>query len=305
MEEKPLAEVLVTACPAELQGRALELLGSDHPDAMRDQWVALVQDEFRSGRMDPQGLLVACRGGALAAATYLSRDPGRTATIWPPVAAPPDDAVADALLRGAVREAQAYNVQVLQALLQPGDARRRGWFRRQGFLHVTDLLYLVAGEEACPQQPPETELTFEPYTPQNARRLARMVEATCQETRDCPELGSVRADDDVLAGYRSAGEVQPGDWLLVRQGRRDIGCLLVARQPEERQMQLVYFGVVPAARGRGLGGQIVQHALWLARQSGAQQVVLAVDVRNVPAMRVYDTLGFRAWDRKSLLLRIL
>ena len=63
-------------------------------------------------------------------------------------------------------------------------------------------------------------------------------------------------------------------------------------------------GVVPFARGRSWGMDITRHAQWLTSRAGRPRLVLAVDAANEPAISMYAALGFRAWDRRTLYLKI-
>ena len=57
-------------------------------------------------------------------------------------------------------------------------------------------------------------------------------------------------------------------------------------------------GIVPAARGRGLGTALLLQALAGFRRSGLQRGILEVTARNDAAVRLYRRLGFRC--RKTL-----
>jgi ribosomal protein S18 acetylase RimI-like enzyme len=96
----------------------------------------------------------------------------------------------------------------------------------------------------------------------------------------------------------------PQRWLIVGEGRHDIGCLLLADYPRDDQWELVYMGLVREARGRGLGAAIVRHAQWLARQAERSRLVLAVDADNWPAIAVYVACGFVTWDHRSVYVRV-
>ena len=174
-----------------------------------------------------------------------------------------------------------------------------------GFESAAELLYLFSRKESFPASPPESPLQIESYCPANHRRLARVVEATYEETLDCPTLNGVRQIDDVLAGYRATGVFSPDRWLLVRHQNEDVGCLLLADHPEQENWELVYMGLVPSARGYGWGKDITRHAQLLTRRSGRPRLVLAVDAANGPAIRMYSMLGFHAWDRRSVYLRVI
>jgi mycothiol synthase len=62
--------------------------------------------------------------------------------------------------------------------------------------------------------------------------------------------------------------------------------------------------LTPAARGRGLGRDVLQHAIELAR-GHVSRLELAVDCRNIPAARLYQSAGFIARDRRTVHLAIL
>ena len=68
-------------------------------------------------------------------------------------------------------------------------------------------------------------------------------------------------------------------------------------------MELVYFGLVPAARGQGLGGRLLAKAELLARQQGRRRLIAAVDRQNLPALRLYAARGYIAIDQKSIFAR--
>jgi GNAT superfamily N-acetyltransferase len=110
---------------------------------------------------------------------------------------------------------------------------------------------------------------------------------------------------DVLAGYRATSSFDPSRWFVARHSGQDVGCLLLADIADANQWLLVYMGLLPAARGRGLGIEMVRHAQWLCGQAGRARMVLAVDAENAPAVEIYAAAGFVAWDRRSVWLRVL
>jgi ribosomal protein S18 acetylase RimI-like enzyme len=84
-----------------------------------------------------------------------------------------------------------------------------------------------------------------------------------------------------------------------------VGCLLLGEDAAGAQWELVYMGVVPEARGRGIGLDLTRHAQWVARAAGCARMVLAVDATNAPALAVYAAAGFSSWDHRSVFLRVL
>ena len=95
----------------------------------------------------------------------------------------------------------------------------------------------------------------------------------------------------------------PDQWLVFRDGGRDVGVLVFADHPEQNAWELVYMGVVAEARGRGFGREMVGIGLQSALRSGRDNLVLAVDGRNVFARRIYESFGFCGFDVKSVYVR--
>jgi RimJ/RimL family protein N-acetyltransferase len=88
-------------------------------------------------------------------------------------------------------------------------------------------------------------------------------------------------------------------------GEDDVGCLILTDYPEQDTWELIYMGLLPAARRKGYGAAIACHAQWLAGRAGRLRLVTAADAANEPALKVYAAAGFQAWDRRSVFIRIL
>jgi ribosomal protein S18 acetylase RimI-like enzyme len=130
-----------------------------------------------------------------------------------------------------------------------------------------------------------------------------LIESTYIDTLDCINLDGVRTTSDTIAGYRMTGQYRPEWWLIARQGDVDVGCLIMADHEVNDQCELVYMGIVPQARGHGLGRQLVKHALWLAASRERERLVLAVDRRNWPARDIYTQCGFQTWATRSIMIK--
>lgn len=68
-----------------------------------------------------------------------------------------------------------------------------------------------------------------------------------------------------------------------------------AREGLPRGPEINAFDVVPALRNRGIGSALVATAERLARDLGHTDAVLAVEVDNRAAHRLYERLGYRDW----------
>lgn len=93
---------------------------------------------------------------------------------------------------------------------------------------------------------------------------------------------------DFAAGHDPAREAA---WVAEAGGRR-VGCVLcVAHDAEVAQLRILL--VDPAARGRGVGGRLVDECLRFAGAAGYRRVRLWTNDPLVAARRVYLARGFR------------
>lgn len=128
------------------------------------------------------------------------------------------------------------------------------------------------------------------------------VKFRCFETeQDGQIFPSLRSADgcrrlmDYISGH--AQFVPNATWLLVcdavaQDGVVDCGSIQgLAPIPDSGAIQNV--GIVPEHRGRGLGRALVQAALWGFHASGLTHISLEVTAANVPAVKLYQSLGFR------------
>jgi ribosomal protein S18 acetylase RimI-like enzyme len=115
-------------------------------------------------------------------------------------------------------------------------------------------------------------------------------------------LSGVRGSSDILAGHRAAGLDRPELWWLAWADDEPAGVVLLTEPPDRLTWDLAYVGVVPAHRQRGVGRALVLHALRAAASEICASLTVAVDVRNTPARRLYDSLGFLPLDTREVLL---
>jgi ribosomal protein S18 acetylase RimI-like enzyme len=295
----------ILPAPASSRREALAMVLREVPDARRGEHIAGLLAAEQAGRIDLGRLLIARQADQLLGAVWAQIQPGRVASLWPPVAK--DDApetTNDALLSAMVQWLGRQDVRLAQVLLPVDASRQRAQFAAHGFDHLADLFYMVSLSAGFPEHEPQSALQFQPVSATEPARLAEIVERTYERTLDCPQLNGVRDITDVLAGYRACGEFDPRHWLIVCAGGVDIGCLLLADHAADDQWEIVYAGLVPAARGRGYGRLMARHAQFLARAAARARLVLAVDATNIPAVKMYERAGFVAWDRRSALVRI-
>ena len=310
-------------CPPEAREAALQVLYQRIPDSLRSRLVAEVLQEASCGQVDLSGLWVAwdhCLGLGTARfriiGTLLTQAlAGRAAAIWAPEVLPSwrRATTAAALVRSALADLQARGFRIVQAVLDES-ASRRGAIDliRGGMPRVTELLYLerdthrpfpesvsldpLSESEAIP-----TRLIWHPFNAARETEFRALLQATYTSSLDMPELEGVRSLDDIIEGHRSTGRFVPDRWRLGQvPGEPDTAVvLLLSEVPDRDVWEVVYLGLTVSARGRGLGLAAIAHALDLARPH-VSRLELAVDIRNLPASRLYESAGFVSFDRRSV-----
>jgi len=75
------------------------------------------------------------------------------------------------------------------------------------------------------------------------------------------------------------------------------GCLVARCLPEEWEIENVI--VAKQHRGCGVGASLVQQLLADARTAGVSSVILEVRESNLPALRLYESIGFKPEGRRS------
>lgn len=269
-------------------------------------------------RIDLARLRVAERRGRVLWAALPLLSPGRTALLLsatvPGTAS--DLTAAGGLIELVCQELTDQGIHLTQALLDPGDSRARRLFESHRFKSLAELLYLSAPAPRKRQQPPPAlpdGFQWVGYEPGPVHDLFKQtIGRSYEASLDCPALNGLRDLEDVIAGHRASGEFDPNLWRLLCQPPMQVGgppdpvaVLLLAKVPQAGSMELVYLGLVPEARGRRLGDLIVRHALAAVAAAGMGRLTLAVDSRNVPALKVYYRNGLAKVGSKVATLRDL
>jgi mycothiol synthase len=180
-----------------------------------------------------------------------------------------------------------------QALVEPEAATKRAAVLEAGFRHLTTLVYLERGVAYPPTDPPSPhEAEWVPFGQDTYDDFAATLLATYEDSLDCPELTGLRPVDDVIAAHKATGLAGSKLWELARREGRCAGCILLSTLVRSSTIEIVYMGVVPAFRRRGVGTLLLQRALQRARQLAAARMLVVVDQRNTPAKRLYERFSF-------------
>lgn len=300
------AETKIQPVPDPRKAEALALLFSTHPPAEQAALVSITLQQIAAayGLEGSHRLLESQQDGQTTGVILASVMPGRAALVWPPrlVWGIPET-TAVALIEAAAAWLAAQGVRFAMAMPDPKDSSAATHLTLGGFDYAADVLYLAYDTASFNEETYAPKLKFHAWCGEDWSRMASLVESTYEATCDCPSLSGMRTIDDVLEGYRHTGVYSPARWLLAAREDKDVGCLLMADHPTQDNWELVYMGLVPAARGCGLGRQLVRHAQWLTHQAGRRQLVLGVDAANEPAVRIYARAGFCEFDRKTVFVK--
>lgn len=134
----------------------------------------------------------------------------------------------------------------------------------------------------------------------------RAMDASYEATMDCPELCGLRSTRDILASHKSTGQHDPNLWWIIYYNNQPLGCAFFSPCPEQRTCELVYLGLGTPLRGKGLARVLLGHGIAeTARINSVWSMSCAVDERNEPALRLYESMQFRAFARRRALVRPL
>ena len=243
-------------------------------------------------------------GGAYRAVTLLVPSSGSTLMVYTsPVVSESGAARLGRLLDRACGAARGG--AIAQALLEPEETAARGAYEQAGFLFVGELLYLrrpwsEPGE--APASWPEG-VEVEAWREGMEADLAVALERSYEGTLDCPELCGLRRTEDVIASHRATGSFDPHLWWLVRDKGAPAGVVLLNPNPAQDHTELVYLGLAPSLRGRGLASGLLRMGLAALRGRKHRTALCAVDSRNAPAQALYRRAGFRPFARRVALVR--
>jgi len=247
------------------------------------------------------------RGSRMLAAALLSPSTGGTGMLF---TSEPRNAEESRALGECVEAAcgAPEGVKLAQCLLTEEQLATTRVVREHGFIFVGDLLYLkrpwkpveLKTEAGWPQG-----VTVEPWKLGDDPEVMQALERSYIDTLDCPELCGLRETADVLESHRGAGRWRPELWWIVRYEGEAEGVLLLNEFPDQGHCELVYVGLGPKLRGKGLGARLLRHGARALASRSCREIVCAVDTRNAPARRIYETHGFTPFSSRRAFVRPL
>ena len=230
--------------------------------------------------------------------------PGRTGMVFTsPLRRRCDVPVMSRIVRHAVAQIKPDKASMLQVLIEPDEDLLHESLTDAGFAELAMLDYLqrsVPRQSRSPNWP--ADVTIESFERARIDDFAAALEASYEQTLDCPMLCGMRRTSDVIAGHMSAGRFEPNLWTLLRIQGRPSGVLLLAPIDQQDCIELVYLGLAREARGRGLVSMLIELGLNQSLKAHLPVMTLAVDRLNKPVMRLYLRHGFYRVARRGALV---
>lgn len=257
--------------------------------------------------------LAAYLDAELIAAAYFKLLGGNVATLGGVRAAPRFERLASDLVRQLANQLATQGLVQIQAVIPIADAHAMSLVQAAGFERLATVQHVwldlspaksatvrAAGDSAAPA--PLGKLRWIPATSVARKRMEDLIEATFEDTLDCPALNTVRGKAESLDGFLDGLRFRDVmRWQLLTLDGEIVGCVLMSEHAE-RLAELVYMGLIPAARGQKLGNELLRHALRLSSDMQARTLVAAVDTNNAPALRIYLEFGFQVHQQFSVWL---
>jgi ribosomal protein S18 acetylase RimI-like enzyme len=141
--------------------------------------------------------------------------------------------------------------------------------------------------------------------PQADALLAQALDASYVGTQDCPALCGMRTTADVIESHKAVGQFDPRLWFLVMISGQPVGCMLLSCAAGPETAELVYLGLGPVARGRGIAAALLDLGMQRLESRSEATLACAVDTRNAPALRLYRRAKFKRFATRVALVRSL
>jgi mycothiol synthase len=291
------------AHPSELRD-ALSVIFTQPGAESRDtqaQVTAFIE-HYQNSPLFSQAHWVAIEDGTIQAAVACLDSPGRTGLLFLPSMRlhPTHKAIIIELVQQVVRSARDRGLKLFQALIPP-DSDAEGYvLASAGFDPLAELIYMERPSTLpIPDDADPETLSWTTYSPQTHCLFAQVILATYEQSLDCPRLSGLRDIEDIIASHMATGQFNPNTWFVIHLSGVPVGCLLLARLPRRSALELVYMGMVPKARGQGLGGVMLRQAIRQAVKTHTAYISLAVDRDNAPACKLYKKFRFNETIRRT------
>lgn len=211
------------------------------------------------------------------------------------------------LIAAALIEPKRRGATIAQAILDPDHGAVLRAMVDSGFTEIAELVYLSRQvRNPIHGRILSDDYRLWRYDRSTHFRFGECIERSYIDSLDCPQLNGRRAIEDIIDGHKAAGEFDPELWMLLSDLEGvDLGVLLLNRLQGRQGYELVYIGLTPEARGKGLANALIRIALDTLAREGGGQIITACDATNAPARKLYHRHGFSHTYARRALVRDL
>jgi putative acetyltransferase len=107
-------------------------------------------------------------------------------------------------------------------------------------------------------------------------------------------------EEPILANPQATILDPGGRIFFATAGERCVGCCALIRL-KDKEFELAKMGVEPSYQGTGVGRRLLQAAIEEGRNAGAQRLYLETNHVLTPAIRLYESMGFKHIDANRII----
>ncbi|WP_244264741.1 GNAT family N-acetyltransferase [Vreelandella boliviensis] len=290
----------VRPCPPTQRREALLQLAAAHDPEQQAALSTALKRMSTASDEEWQGLLVNYQKGQIKDAIWAQPLPENMAQLWLPLPGVEAEQI-HVLLRAAHAWVKTHNIRLCHLELSPQAPVSEVLLMEHGMQRLVCLEHLTGSSRRRLAMNEAIPLSLQPLCEFSQAEQLALLTAVGQGSLDSRPLRDILSVKELLAGFYQQDPQAPQHWYAIGYQNTVVGVLLLAPRPTLGRWELMLMGLTPDWRGKGLGRSLLNKALELAQQAGAQEMVLGVDDVNLPAKRLYQQAGFVRYAQQRLL----
>src|SRR5467141_2900487 len=176
------------------------------------------------------------------------------------------------------------SVKMIQIL----DISHLGFYRRR----VKEVMRMLFAKK---QSPPVAEVGIRAFQPGDAAAFRRLNEEWI--TR----FFRIEPQDELVFADPEGTILDPGGRIFfATAGERCVGCCALIRTGD-KEFEVAKTAVEPSYQGAGIGRRLLHAAIDEGRNAGAQRLYLETNHVLTPAIRLYESVGFKHIDANRII----
>lgn len=212
---------------------------------------------------------------------------------------------ASKLIRIAIQSLQGRTIKLAQTLMEINQPLLANAYEDAGFHKLAILTYMERSKSIKLDDMPASPVSFASMMDRTDEYLQSTLLESYIGSLDCPKIHGLRDIQDIVEGHRNQGTYDAQLWTIAELEGVPVGVLLLCPIHEATCMELSYLGVIPSARGKGVGDTLMHLAIEQSIDYGLPRIVLAVDSANTPACELYERWNFRATRQRLSMIQQL